>query len=77
MSAQVNLDVHKRQLGTVSIEKTEKLYLGATALFESIGAWHRVAESLRRYAEFLDYFHRPEDAMTARARAQKVDPYEQ
>ena len=77
MSAQVNLDVYKRQLGTVSIEKTEKLYLGATALFESIGAWHRVAESLRRYAEFLDYFHRPEDAMTARARAQKVDPYEQ
>ncbi len=75
LSAMLNLDVLRRELGIVSKEKTEKLHNSATALFESVGAWHYAAESLRHYANYLDYFKRPADAKSARIRADKVDPY--
>ena len=75
LSAMLNLDVLRRELGIVSKEKTEKLHNSATALFESVGAWHYAAESLRHYANYLDYFKRPADAKNARIRADKVDPY--
>lgn len=75
LSAELNLDVLRRKLGTISSEKTEKLHHAATSMFESVGAWHKVAESLRHYAAFLDYFHRTGDAQNARLRADKVDPY--
>ena len=77
LSAELNTEVLKRELGTVSLEKTEKLYTNATSLFESIGAWHDVAETLRKYADFLDFIKRPSDAYECRARADKVDPYPQ
>ena len=75
LSAMLNLDVLRRELGIVSKEKTEKLHNSATALFESVGAWHYAAESLRHYASYLDYFKRSAEAQNARIRAEKVDPY--
>ncbi len=75
LSARLNLEVLRRQLGRVSKEKTEKLHHAATSLFESLGAWHCVSESLRHYADFLNYFKRSAEAREALARADKVDPY--
>lgn len=75
LSAILNLEVYKRNLGTISKEKTEKLHTSATSIFESVGAWHDVAESLRDYADFLKTFARPNDEYEARCRADKVDPY--
>ena len=77
LSAELNFEVYKRNLSTVSLEKTEKLYLSATSLFESVGAWHEVARTLRLYGAFLEDQKRPEDASAAYKRADKVDPYSQ
>ncbi len=75
LSARLNLEVLRRKLGRASKEKTEKLHNAATSLFESVGAWHCVSESLRHYAEFLKYFKRSAEAQEALDRADKVDPY--
>lgn len=75
LSAELNFEVFKRNLGKISLEKTDKLYNNATAIFESVGAWHKVAETLRAYAGFLEYTKRGEEARNARIRADKVDPY--
>lgn len=75
LSAELNFEVYKRDLGKISLEKTDKLYNNATAIFESVGAWHKVAETLRQYAGFLDYTKRGEEARNCRIRADKVDPY--
>ena len=75
LSAQLNFEVYRRQLGSISLEKTEKLYLVSTNIYESLGAWHFVAETQRDYAAFLDYMHRGPEAEKARERADKVDPY--
>ena len=75
LSAELNFEVYKRELGQISLEKTDKLYNNATAIFESVGAWHKVAETLRLYAAFLDYTKRSDEARNARIRADKVDPY--
>ena len=77
LSAELNFEVYKRNLSSVSIEKTEKLYISATSLFESVGAWHEVARTLRLYASFLDAMDRREDAHNSLKRADKVDPYRQ
>ena len=75
LSAELNFEVYKRDLGKISLEKTDKLYNNATAIFESVGAWHKVAETLRQYAGFLDYTKRSDEARNCRIRADKVDPY--
>lgn len=75
LSAELNFEVYKRNLGKISLEKTDKLYNNATAIFESVGAWHKVAETLRAYAGFLEYTKRGDEARNARIRADKVDPY--
>ncbi len=75
LSAEMNFEAHKRNLGEVSLEKTEKLFNNATAIFEAVGAWHKAAETLRSYSNFLEYLHRSEDAKAALKRAGKVDPY--
>ena len=74
ISALLNTEVLKGQANTVSHEKTDKLYLGATFLFESIGAWHNLAETLRKYADYLDFYKRPQEAEACRSKANKVDP---
>ena len=75
LSAELNFEVYLRNLSPVSLEKTEKLYVSATTLFESVGAWHEVARSLRLYANFLNSMNRPDEAENSRKRADKVDPY--
>ncbi len=75
LSAMLNTEALKRQEGNVSIEKTEKLYSSATSLFESIGAWHLVADTLRKQADFLEFVKRKQDANALRIRADNVDPY--
>ena len=77
LSAELNFEVYKRNLSNVSLEKTEKLYVSATSLFESVGAWHEVARTLRLYAIFLDALNRRDDAHNSLKRADKVDPYRQ
>jgi len=75
LSAQLNYEVFHRQIGKVSLEKTEKLFSTATSLFESIGAWHELAENQRRYADFLSMMNRPFEAVQMRERADRVDPF--
>ncbi len=75
LSATLNTEALKRREGNVSIEKTEKLYSSATSLFESIGAWHLVADTLRKQADLLDFVKRTQDARALRIRADNVDPY--
>ncbi|MBQ1266531.1 MAG: hypothetical protein IIY06_07165 [Proteobacteria bacterium] len=75
LSAKLNFEVFKRQLGRVSLEKTDKLFGSATTILESIGAWHLVAENLRYYADFLDMTGKEADAKRCRDRAEKVDPF--
>lgn len=74
LSAELNFEVYKRNLGTISLEKTNKLYRTATNIYESLGAWHKVAETLLKYADFLDYTNQKDEAEKARRRASKVAP---
>ena len=75
LSAQLNYEVFQLKVGQVSIEKTEKLFMTANSLFESIGAWHELAENQRRYADFLSLMNRPFEAVQFRERADRVDPF--
>ena len=75
LSAKLNFEVFKRQLGRVSLEKTDKLFSSATTILESIGAWHLVADNLRYHADFLDMTGKEADAKRCRDRAEKVDPF--
>ena len=75
LSAELNFEVSKRNLSQISNEKTKRLYDKSTSIFESLGAWHHVAETLRKEAAFLDYLNETAEAEDARSRADKVDPY--
>ena len=75
LSAELNYEVYKRDLGKISIEKTHKLFRSATGMLENIGAWHAVAEVLRKYANFLEFLGEKNEAENNRIRANKVDPY--
>ena len=75
LSAVLNFEVHRRKLSKISLDKTDKLYRTSTAAFESVGAWHEVAENLRHYASFLEHAGRTEEAENSIKRANKVDPY--
>ena len=75
LSARLNFEVFKRELGRISLEKTDKLFRSSTSIFEGVGAWHKVAENLRCHAEFLDMSGQEAEARRCRERAEKVDPF--
>lgn len=75
LSAELNFEVSKRNLSKISQEKTKKLYITSTSILESLGAWHSVAETLRKKAAYLEYINETAEAEEARTRADKVDPY--
>ncbi len=76
LSAELNFEVYKASLGVVALDKTEKLFNNAIAIFESSGVWHNAADMLRKYAVFLEHLHRDAEAAKIRQRADKVDPYQ-
>lgn len=75
LSAELNVEVYRRKLGEVSLERTERLFTNATSVLESIGAWHEVGMTQRKCADLLELLGRTDEAQKLRQRADKVDPY--
>jgi tetratricopeptide (TPR) repeat protein len=74
LSAFLNFEVLSRKLGSVSVERAERLFTSSIALYEAIGAWPRVATTQRKYAKFLKYLGREDEAEFILTRAERIDP---